>query len=186
MPDVFIYALCEPDTGAVRYVGLTNRPSTRLNQHIHDTTNQQKQEWLAGLQAKGLLPQKLILEQVSDADDWPSIEQRWIAFHREQGADLLNISRQRAVIQPTNRRKATRYTTRLPYLRDWRRFQHLTQLVLAEQANVSHQTIVRAELGLPVHDVNVQKLATALGLDASTLAHRAPAEEAERVPAHAG
>ena len=72
----------------------------------------------------------------------------------------------------------------LPYLTTWRQYRVLTQAQLASAAGISRATIGAAEQGKRVRHINVQKLATALGIDALTLAHRAPTLEPEGALAH--
>lgn len=95
MADVFIYALCEPDTGAVRWVGTSTNPMIRRGTHIADAKrnrgrNRAKNDWIMGLLARNLRPSLLVLESVP-ADSWQEAEQRWVTLYREQGAPLLNV-----------------------------------------------------------------------------------------------
>lgn len=88
---VFIYALKDPRTDEIRYIGKSAHPAKRLEQHLHDrSTNYAKVLWLDELRLEGLQPQLLILEEV-DAKSWPEAEQRWMDQGWKRGWPLVNI-----------------------------------------------------------------------------------------------
>src|SRR5437660_1595370 len=84
-----IYALCEPDTKAVRYVGKADSVKARLKNHKNEKRTTRKCRWLASLHRRGLAPVVILLEEVAD-DSWQTAERRWIAYFRERGCDLCN------------------------------------------------------------------------------------------------
>lgn len=89
---VYIYALTDPRTGDVRYVGKAANPKLRLRGHLRKQeiqANTHKARWLRTLLADGLLPSIVVLESVP-ADGWQEHEQRWIAYYRALGANLTN------------------------------------------------------------------------------------------------
>jgi predicted GIY-YIG superfamily endonuclease/predicted transcriptional regulator len=88
---VYIYVLKDPDTGAVRYVGLTRNPHVRLYQHVNGLSVDppQKKEWVATLAAAGKAPALEVVDVCAEADALAA-EARWIECYRSQGADLLN------------------------------------------------------------------------------------------------
>jgi hypothetical protein len=55
-PLVYIYALCEPDSGEFRYVGKTLTPRTRLNAHVSEAISSKwrshKNHWIQSLDAQ--------------------------------------------------------------------------------------------------------------------------------------
>lgn len=88
---VEIYALCEPDTGAIRYIGKANSAAARLKRHVLDSRRRDYPvyRWMKKLAAKGQLPTLRILEVV---EDWHSAERRLIAASRANGDRLLNVA----------------------------------------------------------------------------------------------
>src|SRR5580658_5838025 len=72
-----IYALCEPYTKAVRYVGKTCDMSRRLEQHYQRQSNVRLYRWLQILKDAGLTPEGIFLES-TDADRWRQCEKKWI------------------------------------------------------------------------------------------------------------
>lgn len=85
----YIYALIDPNTDEVRYVGKANQPERRLSQHIQHPTNTAMQAWLGELQTSDQQPVLEILEVVTDGN-WIEREARLIWRYREMGYDLLN------------------------------------------------------------------------------------------------
>lgn len=80
----YIYALVDPITEFVRYVGKANDPQLRLRRHLskHELKpKSRKASWLKSLIAKGLEPGLILLEKV-DRCQWQEAECRWIAHYR--------------------------------------------------------------------------------------------------------
>ncbi len=80
----FIYALVDPITEYVRYVGKANKPDYRLKMHLtpaelSDTSH--KNSWLKSLLSKGEKPNLIILESTSKSS-WQEAERRWISHYR--------------------------------------------------------------------------------------------------------
>lgn len=88
---VFIYALTDPITSAIRYIGKSNNPVQRLREHISSCVKEKNHRacWIRSLKSKGLIPVINIIDEVSVAE-WPSWEVAYIEFFREQGCDLVN------------------------------------------------------------------------------------------------
>ena len=87
-----IYALADPDTGDVRYVGQTKRPRRRLWLHCSASNNRSSRRlpsWIRGLLAQDKRPVMLELERTTEPD---AAEVRWIAEYRTRGAQLLNMN----------------------------------------------------------------------------------------------
>lgn len=91
---VVIYALSDPETGEIRYVGKTaQRPARRLNAHIQDRAHSHKKYWIKTLRERGLKPTIEVLETIENSDDrdWQESERFWIAYLRFFGCRLTNL-----------------------------------------------------------------------------------------------
>lgn len=93
---IFIYALCDPITFEVRYIGKTDNPYRRYCQHIskrHLNRKRKRQTykicWIKSLIAKSLLPVQQILE-ICNEDNWEEKEKDWIKFYKQIGCNLTN------------------------------------------------------------------------------------------------
>ena len=66
METTFIYALIDPRTGAIRYVGKADDPEYRLSQHLIDDGREKsyKASWIRSLRAQGLRPLIRIIDEV--------------------------------------------------------------------------------------------------------------------------
>ena len=93
--DVSIYALCDPDTGDVRYIGRTANPKLRLYAHAgharQGTRHAPATEWVRDLLAAGRKPSLRVLDVVSSGDA-AMAEQRTIAAYRAAGCSLVNAT----------------------------------------------------------------------------------------------
>lgn len=84
-----IYALCEPDTGRVRYVGASSRGLRRARQHgrlgelLHDTTR--KAAWIVSLLRRGETYRVAILVWGIRFGDLRRVESACIAHYRRRG-----------------------------------------------------------------------------------------------------
>jgi hypothetical protein len=90
----YIYALCDPKTLEVRYVGKSNTPHKRLSFHLNKkslSTDNAKNFWLRGLLTKGVRPILVVLQMVT-GDRWAEAERAWIVTFRMVGAHLTNTS----------------------------------------------------------------------------------------------
>ena len=102
-----IYALKDPCTGEVRYIGATSAPlPRRLAQHMYGANrkdqNSPKVRWLRELSALGLRP---VIERIDMVlSDSPiatcRLEQSWMNFYESSGADILNVRRGRRDTNP--------------------------------------------------------------------------------------
>jgi hypothetical protein len=88
-----VYALFDPRTYHLRYVGVTAlHPRRRVQNHLPTTgTNIRMKTWLGELKIAGLKPAILTLAEVDHATG-ADAEQHWIAKLRECGHDLLNAN----------------------------------------------------------------------------------------------
>ena len=93
MGTTYIYALTEPGTFLVRYVGKANKPYKRYKLHLIEARTSARKahrlNWIRKLILAGQVPNLLILEEC-DAENWVEREQYWIAKFRADGTDLVN------------------------------------------------------------------------------------------------
>jgi len=91
---IYFYALKDPETLAIRYIGQTVNPGNRLNNHIYEAKKHNrthKERWIIQLLRKNLRP----IMEILDEDDFTSMEANqyeteMIAFYKELGCDLTN------------------------------------------------------------------------------------------------
>ena len=86
-----VYALSDPRTNAVRYIGWAFNPVKRLRDHVFKSKAAftHKDNWLKQLTACGLSPILSVLES-GTGNGWAECETKWIAHHRGAGANLVN------------------------------------------------------------------------------------------------
>lgn len=92
MKTVYVYALTDPDTEEVCYIGRTVNPYKRNLAHGDVSLRWDKSpkaKWMAELKAQGKTPNMHVLEACA-FDGWQEGEQRWISHYRKVGAPLLN------------------------------------------------------------------------------------------------
>lgn len=78
---IYIYALKDPETGLIRYIGRTKCPSKRLCEHHQEKrlkTKTHHNHWIRSLIQKGLRAKMEILEEC-DESNWSEREKHWIA-----------------------------------------------------------------------------------------------------------
>lgn len=88
--EAYIYALKDPDTGDVRYIGKSIRPSRRYLEHLSlaPVENTPKAKWVAGLVAAGKRP---VMEIIARSADWEVDEQKYIEAYSKT-CNLLNVA----------------------------------------------------------------------------------------------
>lgn len=91
MTTTFIYALKDPDSGEVRYIGKAGNPSNRLKEHLRETkkATHHRANWVRSLLKRGVAPVLEVVDEVS-LDDWKAAEAAYIEFYKENGAPLVN------------------------------------------------------------------------------------------------
>ena len=85
-----IYALCEPGTETVRYVGQSSCPERRFKAHCRgDKSARQtrRHNWLSSLADQGKVPEMFVLDW---SDDWDRAERFWVSVFRQAGYSLVN------------------------------------------------------------------------------------------------
>lgn len=91
--ELLIYALIDPRTGLVRYVGSSRCGLARPKQHRWPSTRTRKTHtgaWLRSLHREGLSFEIAVLDVASDTDALYTLERWWIAYGRASGWDLTN------------------------------------------------------------------------------------------------
>lgn len=86
----YIYGLLDPISNKIRYVGQTDNLTQRLQQHLQDTSNTPKVEWIKALKSTNTPPKMIVLSEVKDGENAHEIEYRWIYFGRQNGWPLTN------------------------------------------------------------------------------------------------
>lgn len=92
MKTTFIYALCEPGTRTVRYIGKADDPKKRLREHRRSVSARKKNplgDWLGSLLALGIKPEMVVLREVL-IEQWELAEERFIRLARGCGMALVN------------------------------------------------------------------------------------------------
>lgn len=88
-----VYALLDPYTQAVRYVGYTTTTlQTRFSYHCMCADENPRTEWIQGLLKVGKAPIIFTLEKVNSKVHLPEVEKKWISYGKSAGWDLLNVS----------------------------------------------------------------------------------------------
>lgn len=92
MRKVAIYALLDPDSKKVRYVGKASNPGKRLAEHLGPASlrgRTYRSRWIASLVMQGKRPVLQILEWVPESE-WSQAEKRYVAEFKSLGANLVN------------------------------------------------------------------------------------------------
>lgn len=91
MKTTFIYALCEPGTRTVRYIGKADRPKRRFTNHLSVSIKQKSHlgNWIRLLSSRGEKPELVVLREVP-ADQWAAAEERYIRLARGCKMNLVN------------------------------------------------------------------------------------------------
>lgn len=92
MKAVYIYALKDPITGLIRYIGVTTRPKTRLKEHLQPSNVKKSNHrscWIRSLVSKGQHPVIEFLAQAG-ANTWEQDEIDYISVFKSLGCDLIN------------------------------------------------------------------------------------------------
>jgi hypothetical protein len=88
---VTIYALTDPDSGEVRYVGQTKDVWKRYSGHLLMAKGSaSKHGWFKDLQQRQRGPLLKILEEHIETHEAKAREEWWIKYYRGDGADLVN------------------------------------------------------------------------------------------------
>lgn len=88
-----VYALGDPRTQQIHYIGVTKNVYRRYAQHLNDEiyANDGKNAWMEGIKKAGTVPTLAILESNVAGSKAREREQYWIQYYLDQGAPLSNI-----------------------------------------------------------------------------------------------
>lgn len=89
---VYIYALIDPNTNEIRYIGKTKYKAQRKAYHNYDKSNKAKAEWINQLKIENKKPVFEILEECNESN-WEKKEMLHISKAIKDGFKLLNISK---------------------------------------------------------------------------------------------
>lgn len=85
-----VYALCDPRTGDIRYIGRAVDIHRRYAQHLLYSSERKKKAWLEELKQVGLMPTLIILEANILDVNIAEREMHWIGFYLKRGDNLTN------------------------------------------------------------------------------------------------
>ena len=90
----YIYALIDPRTNAVRYIGKAFDVAVRYKSHCKGNDTTRSARWVRELAAFGLKPTVEIVEIINSTspDEWSRAERQWIANFKLMGYDLTNLT----------------------------------------------------------------------------------------------
>jgi len=86
---VFIYALIDPRTDEIKYVGKTNNLKARLSKHINRKLKTKVSCWIRSVLKEDMLPIMEVLDEVPNSE-WQFWEQHWIWLCLSWGFNLKN------------------------------------------------------------------------------------------------
>lgn len=87
-----VYALGDPRTNEIRYIGIARDVYKRYAQHLNRPhPNEAKNAWMDEIKQAGVVPTLAILETDIDATGIYEREKHWIQHYLELGAPLTNI-----------------------------------------------------------------------------------------------
>jgi len=89
----YIYILIDPTTNYIRYVGKTNNPKQRFQNHKNKgrDKNTHKRNWINQLRANNTNPIMEIIDEVP-IDSWKYWEKFWIGYYKLIGCNLVNYT----------------------------------------------------------------------------------------------
>jgi hypothetical protein len=105
--EVYIYALRDPDSQEIRYIGKSLNPWKRLSSHIKDKDKTPKTCWIHKLLNQHKKPILDVLDKVKE-EYWKEVECLYIAYYKKLGHPLLNMTEGGDSPAATNKRAVVR------------------------------------------------------------------------------
>jgi len=87
---IYIYALADPFTKEIRYIGKSFRVKQRYRDHLNDQSKTHKTNWIKSLLKRESKPALIILETLNDDSDWQTREKFWIGIAKSRKWNLVN------------------------------------------------------------------------------------------------
>lgn len=87
---IYIYALIDPFTKEIRYIGKSIRPKDRLTNQCNEHSKTWRSNWIQSVLKRGKRPQISILQSLENNEDWQEAEKEWIKKGKEMGWKLTN------------------------------------------------------------------------------------------------
>lgn len=94
-PNILIYALCDPDTGEIRYIGKSKNSMKRFKEHLSDISlrdNHRKNNWIKSLMKRGKIPNVKIIQKIDRDNQLNQAEIYWIKYFKKHGYNLTNMT----------------------------------------------------------------------------------------------
>ena len=88
----FVYALVDPRTLMVRYIGRTTQGQARFKQHEYSNNNTYVCRWIKSLRGAGLMFIPVVLEECTSRESLMSSESWWVAYGKLSGWELTNLT----------------------------------------------------------------------------------------------
>src|ERR1019366_4917156 len=95
--DICIYALLDPFTGLLMYIGQTIQGFKRISEHFHkcDKRNpngllSKSKVWISNLKKQNQIFKVVYIQYFDNSETIDESEEFWISFFRSSGAELLN------------------------------------------------------------------------------------------------
>jgi hypothetical protein len=172
MVKFLIYGLYCPFTGNIHYVGKTSVGMIRPLSHITNSHSEKINLWVSQLKFLNYKPVVKIIEECSK-DNLDERELYWINKEIESGAYLLNSSHndaERILIQKEYKFEYEDIVKMGALIREERRNQKMTTVILSLLAKIDRSTLVRIENGnRQVTLKNIKKVLSVLGLKISII-----------------
>ena len=170
---VYIYALTDPVTDDVRYVGLTRSPAQRYSQYrSRGGHTKHLRNWINNLLKNGLAPVMTILEECACEEESGKAEACWIDAFRDAGFDLINYTSggERAYTIGSEYRKALSEAAKKGYREGRRRIPSVTPETIAKikatlkgrKCSDGWTLLNKSRIGIPLSEEHKRRVSASL------------------------